>query len=185
MPGTKHSFTSTRLQFDEATWNDLTQIHILQSTPEIDEYNTLGIPASIETTRKVMRPAIEDDKNSRRTVFCWMIRKKENNEFIGICGLSLIAERFKMGEIYYNLLPEFWGQGFGTEAAQSLISYCFKDIKLHRVVAGVATENKRSIKLLEKVGMTREGLCRKILPIRGEWKDNFEYAILEDDLREY
>jgi len=52
---------------------------------------------------------------------------------------------------------------------------------LHRIEAGVATQNLNSIKLLEKVGMTREGMYRKILPIRGEWVDNYSYAILEED----
>jgi RimJ/RimL family protein N-acetyltransferase len=33
--------------------------------------------------------------------------------------------------------------------------------------------------------MTREGIGRKILPIRGQWKDNYHYAILEDDKRTY
>ena len=56
---------------------------------------------------------------------------------------------------------------------------------LHKVEAGVATENKKSVKVLEKTGMTREGLRRKILPIRGEWKDNYHYAIVEDDPRDY
>jgi RimJ/RimL family protein N-acetyltransferase len=54
---------------------------------------------------------------------------------------------------------------------------------LHKVEAGVQTENVRSIKVLEKAGMTKEGLRRKILPIRGEWKDNYHCAILEDDPR--
>jgi len=45
----------------------------------------------------------------------------------------------------------------------------------------VATQNLNSIKLLEKVGMTREGMHRKILPIRGGWIDNYSYAILEED----
>ena len=37
------------------------------------------------------------------------------------------------------------------------------------------------IKLLEKIGMTREGMHRKVLPIRGEWVDHYSYAILEED----
>lgn len=45
----------------------------------------------------------------------------------------------------------------------------------------MATENVASIRVLEKIGMQKEGLRRKILPIRGEWKDNFHYAVLEDD----
>ena len=51
--------------------------------------------------------------------------------------------------------------------------------------AGVATENIQSIRVLEKSGMTREGLRRKVLPIRGEWVDNYEYAIVEDDPRDF
>ena len=59
------------------------------------------------------------------------------------------------------------------------------DLSLHKVEAGVACENERSIHVLEKSGMIREGLRRKILPIRGEWKDNYHYAIVEDDPRDY
>ena len=61
----------------------------------------------------------------------------------------------------------------------------FDDFDLQKVEAGVATENIKSIRVLEKTGMTREGLRRKILPIRGEWKDNFHYAIVRTDKRDY
>lgn len=180
-----YSFGSSRLIFTEASRDDLAQIHILQSTPEVDEYNTLGIPGTIETTRRVMEPVIEDQQKEKRSLFCWIIRLRETKEFTGICGFTLAAERFKMGEIYYNLMPDYWGKGYGTEIAQSLILFGFNTLRLHRVSAGVAVENKRSIRVLEKVGMVREGLHRKILPIRGVWKDNYEYAILDTDPRNY
>lgn len=61
----------------------------------------------------------------------------------------------------------------------------FDKFHLHKVEAGVATENIKSVRILEKCGMTREGLRRKILPIRGEWIDNYHYAIVEDDPRQY
>ncbi len=57
--------------------------------------------------------------------------------------------------------------------------------RLHKVEAGVAIGNIKSIRVLEKTGMTREGLRRKILPIRGEWVDNYHYAIVESDKRNY
>jgi len=55
------------------------------------------------------------------------------------------------------------------------------ELQLHRIEAGCSVDNIASSKVLEKVGMTREGMKRKKLPIRGEWKDNYFYAILEDD----
>ena len=97
--------------------------------------------------------------------------------------MNVSNNRFKLGEIYYNILPEFWGKGFATEVGKALVKFGFKELKLHKVEAGVQTENIRSIKVLEKLGMTREGLRRKILPIRGIWKDNYHYAIVEDDPR--
>ncbi len=45
----------------------------------------------------------------------------------------------------------------------------------------MATDNIASVKVLEKAGMENEGVRRKILPIRGEWKDNYHFAIVEDD----
>ncbi len=82
-------------------------------------------------------------------------------------------------------MPAHWGYGFATEVTNALIKCGFEDFNLHKVEAGVATENYKSIRVLEKSGMIREGLRRKILPIRGEWKDNYHYAIVEDDPRDY
>ena len=62
-----------------------------------------------------------------------------------------------------------------------LLDFGFNDLKLHRIEAGCAVENIASIKTLEKAGFTKEGMKRKKLPIRGEWKDNFFYGILEED----
>lgn len=180
-----YNFQSERLTFTEARWKDIEEIHSLAVDPDVQRYNTLGISENIGVTRKNYRSFIDDHKNSRRALFCWVIRLSENKQFIGVCGLSVAPERFRMGEIFYNLMPASWGKGLGTETARSLILFCFNRLKLHRVYAGVAVNNERSIRVLEKVAMTREAKHRKILPIRGEWVDNFEYAILDEDTADY
>ena len=172
---------SERLKLKEITWNDLGNIHNLHSQPEIDEFNTLGIPKDITTTKNILRPFIEDQKNQTRKYYSWSILIKDTNTFVGLAGMTVTNDRFNMGEIYYKLLPEYWGNGYATESARAIIKFGFKYLKLHRIEAGVATENIRSIKVLEKIGMANEGTRRKILPIRGEWKDNYHYAIVEDD----
>jgi len=176
---------SKRLILTEVTWDDIEDIHTLHSTPEVDEFNTLGIPKNIAETRDVMRPIIEEQNSQERKQLSWSIAIKEPYEFIGIAGMNLSAKKYSRGEIYYKLLPEQWGQGFATEVSKVLIKFGFEDLKLHIVGAGVATNNLQSIKVLEKSGMTREGLRRKVLPIRGGWVDNYEYAILEDDPRNF
>lgn len=105
-----------------------------------------------------------------------------NNETpIGLIGLHNPLDQFKNAELWFKLHPMYWGKGYITEAASALLNFGFNNLFLHRIEAGVATENIASIKVLEKIGMQREGLHRKILLIRGEWKVNFHYAILEDD----
>lgn len=176
---------SDRLILKELTWKDLDHIHTLHSYPEVDEFNTIGIPGSIEVTREIIRTPIEDQASRDRKLFGWSIFIKSDERFIGEAGMHLTADRFKIGEIYYNLVPTYWGKGYATEVAKRLIRFGFEDLKLHRIQAGVATENIKSIKVLEKAGMFREGRRRKILPIRGVWKDNYHYAIIEDDLRDF
>jgi RimJ/RimL family protein N-acetyltransferase len=54
------------------------------------------------------------------------------------------------------------------QLATMIFRFGFYNLDLHRIEAGVATENDRSIRILERIGMTREGIRRKILPIRGK-----------------
>ncbi len=51
-----------RLIIREVTWDDLDDIFILESSPEVDEFNTLGIPDDKNVTREHLRPFIRDQK---------------------------------------------------------------------------------------------------------------------------
>ncbi len=177
----KHCLDSERLHLVEIGREDIDNIHQLHSFPEVDEFNTLGIPESIEDTIKIVTPLIEAQKETPQKTFTWKILRKDTGEFAGLAGMTLSRDKFRLGELYYKLMPSQWGQGFATEVARALIQCGFEEFNLHKVEAGVATENHRSIRVLEKAGMTREGLRRKILPIRDEWKDNYHYAIVEGE----
>jgi RimJ/RimL family protein N-acetyltransferase len=98
-----------------------------------------------------------------------------------LIALNLGKPNFRIAEVWYKLHPAYWRQGFAKEALTTLLQFAFVDLRLHRIEAGCAVENIASISVLEKVGMTREGSKRKVLPIRGSWIDNYTYAILESD----
>jgi RimJ/RimL family protein N-acetyltransferase len=89
---------------------------------------------------------------------------------------------YRNAEIWYKLHKNFWGQGYATEAARELLKFGFNELDLHRIEAGCAVDNIASVRVLEKCGMTREGRTRKLLPLAHGWSDNFQYAILEEDL---
>lgn len=179
------SFESNWLTLIEVSLNDSEEIHALHSYPVVDEFNTLGIPKDLSETKEYLMPLIPAQTTNPRKFFLWKIILKSFDEFIGVAGLTLSADKFEKGEIYYKILPVHWGKGYATEVANLLVKIGFKNFELHRIEAGVATQNFRSISVLEKIGMKREGLRKMILPIRGEWVDNYHYVILENETRDH
>ncbi|HVG12637.1 MAG TPA: GNAT family protein [Flavisolibacter sp.] len=172
---------TSRLILADLSPLDLTDIHQLHSLPETDEFNTLGIPDSVHTTETILQVWLEEQQGNPRMSYIFAIRLAETQHFVGLIALNLGAANFKRGEVWYKLHPTFWRQGFAGEALRRVLQFAFTEIGLHRVEAGCAVENTASIKLLESVGMVREGRKRKVLPVRGQWLDNYFYAILESD----
>jgi [ribosomal protein S5]-alanine N-acetyltransferase len=170
-----------RLKLAELTFADLEDIHKLHCLPEVDEYNTLGIPSTIHTTAILLNEWLDQQQLTPRSSYIFCIKQFDTSRFVGLIALILGKVNFKIAEVWYKILPEYWRQGFTTEALTQLLYFRFTDLCLHRIEAGCAVENIASIKVLEKVGMTREGHKRKVLPIRGSWVDNYLYAILDTD----
>ncbi len=171
-----------RLTLKELDLTDLNNIHLLHSMPETDEFNTMGIPENIEVTERLLADWLGTQELVPRTKYVFKIEDAANS-FIGLIGLNMGKPNYLTGEIWYKLHKDFWNKGYATEALQRLLEFCFSDLKLHRIEAGCAVENHGSIRVLEKSGMIREGRKRKKLPIRGEWVDNYFYAILEEDFQ--
>ena len=172
---------TNRLNLRPLSITDIYKIHELHSLPETDEFNTLGIPENIQITEILVKGWLIAQNSQPRTSYIFCIETQDTNKFIGLIALNLGKPNYYSGEVWYKTHLQHWGKGYTTEALKKILDFGFNDIKLHRIEAGCAVENKASIKVLEKAGMTREGRKRKILPIRGEWKDNYFYAILEED----
>jgi RimJ/RimL family protein N-acetyltransferase len=169
-----------RLKLREVLITDLNDVHTLHSLLEIDKYNTLGIPGSIMETETLVSSWIKTQDEVARKKYVFVIENITQN-FIGLIGINIGKPNYFNAEIWYKLHPQFWNNGYAIESLKAVLFFCFTELKLHRIEAGCATANASSIKVLEKAGFIREGICRKILPIRGEWIDNYFYAILEED----
>jgi ribosomal-protein-alanine N-acetyltransferase len=162
-----HPLFSKRLQFRLINLSDLENIHALHSLPETDEFNALGVPENLEETNAIVGPWIE---------------AKINQDFIGLFGFKLGAEKYKRAEVWFKIHSDHWNKGYATEALKTIIDFGFQTLHLHRIQAGCAVHNLGSINVLEKAGMTQEGRGRQVLPLNSGWSDNFEYSILETDI---
>src|SRR3954465_5730959 len=170
-----------RLNIRELELKDIDNVHQLHSLPETDEFNTLGIPVTIQITEKILSEWMNEQNKQPRNSYVFGIDLKDDEIFIGIIALNLGKQNYKTAEVWFKVHKDFWRKGYTTEALTKVLDFGFNQLQLHRIEAGCAVDNIASGKVLEKVGMTREGMKRKKLPIRGEWKDNCFYGILEDD----
>lgn len=174
---------SERLKLRLIEFSDLNAIHALHSLPETDKYNTLGIPDDIKATKQIITPQIDDNQQQKIVNYTFAIEELNTGKFLGLLGFKLGSKKYNNAEVYYKLNVNYWGKGYATEALNLVLDFGFYNLKLHRIVAGCAIENIGSIKVLEKVGMKREGHARQTLPLKSGWSDNYEYAILETDER--
>ena len=79
--------------------------------------------------------------------------------FAGVVGLSVPsfeAHFTPCVEILWRLLPDYWGQGYATEAAASVLAMAFETLALNEIVAFATTGNHKSIRVMEKIGMQRD-----------------------------
>ena len=175
---------TARLLLKEITIGDTNNIHLLNSLEETNKYNTQGAPESITQTEELVTLWMKEISIEPRKKYVFSIVEKTNN-FIGLTGLTTGKPGYNNAEIWYKLHFNFWNKGFATETVNYLLNFGFNTLKLHRIEAGCAIENKASIKVLEKCGFKKEGHTRKLLPINGQWHDNYGYAILEEDYFEF
>lgn len=180
---TEIELLTQRIRLRPIEVSDLDSIHQLHSLPETDEFNTLGIPNTIEETRSIIEPWIADNKLSEIKNYTFAIEDKSNGEFMGLFGFKIGNEKYNRGEVWFKIHSDHWNKGFASESLKAVIDFGFDTLKLHRIEAGCAVANMGSIKVLEKAGMIREGRGRQLLPLKSGWSDNFEYSILESDER--
>jgi ribosomal-protein-alanine N-acetyltransferase len=81
----------------------------------------------------------------------------------------------------YWIDEKYGGRGFATEAAATLTSFAFEEMRLHRVCADILLKNKPSLAICQKLGFRNEGLGKKSLFINGNWQDTQNFALLEEE----
>lgn len=92
----------------------------------------------------------------KHKVSLYRVELKSTAEVIGLCGL-INRDTLSDIDIGYAFLPEFCGKGYAIEAARATMEYAKTELELNRVVAITQRDNKTSIALLLKLGMTLEG----------------------------
>lgn len=110
--------------------------------------------------------------------FTFAAELKETGVMIGHVALSVKADDPRQAEIGFTFARGQQGQGLAREAAEAVLDYAFGVLGLHRVSAVADCENARSVALLERLGMRREGHFVENVWFKGAWGSEYLYAVL-------
>ena len=99
---------------------------------------------------------------------------------IGSIALQ-VDEAHEVAERAYAIRREHWGKGLMLEAAKAVIQWGFGERGLAKIWAKADPPNRRSWRVMEKLGMTREGLLPDHAKVRGERVDDVDYGILREE----
>lgn len=144
---------------------------------------TIPYPYTVEMAKEWIQAVHQRDDESS---FRYVIIRKSDNQLVGGCGFQVSSQHEK-AEIGYWIGVPYWGNGYATETVRTVIQFCFEDLGLNRVEAEYFAENGASRRVMEKAGMTFEGLARQSLIREILSKNHRVYhdigscAILRDD----
>jgi RimJ/RimL family protein N-acetyltransferase len=106
---------------------------------------------------------------------------KVSGRLVGEFVLFLRSVEHRGGEVGYVLHPDFWGRGLATEGARAMLEIGFDLMGMHRIIARIDARNSGSAAVLERLGMRREALLVKNEWFKGEWGDEADYALLDEE----
>ena len=142
-----------RLRLRLFTYDDVEIMYTLGSDPEIIKYAEAEPAKDLDDARRRLEegPLYDYEKYGYGR---FAVEFKETGRVIGFCGIKYLPE-IDLPEVGYRYLTEYWGRGIGTEAARACVEFARRDLKISKLVALIIPENIASIRVAEKLGMTR------------------------------
>lgn len=140
-------------------------------------------PPTAESTRAFIEGVLGQQRRRPRLTYSLLAELQAERRPIGDVSLRLGGGPSRTADIGYAFDPAIRGRGYAIEAVSRVVALGFGHFGLHRISAVCDPDNAGSIRVLERLGMRREGVLRENLLIRGKRHDSLLYAMLASDFR--
>ncbi len=170
------SLSTERLVLRETADRDLQSVFEMESDAIAMRYWSKLPIRDLEEARETLERAKRGFPE--RAWLRWSITRREDDAMLGHVSLFSFSEQNRRAEIGYGLLRRYWGQGFMHEALSAVIDYGFGALGLRRLEADIDPRNAASLRALERLGFTREGLLRERWQVGEEISDSALLGLL-------
>jgi RimJ/RimL family protein N-acetyltransferase len=164
-----------RLVLRDYRGDDLDAVQVYASDLEVCRFMEWG-PNTPDDTRAFLETVVASAREQPRSAYELAITRE--GEVIGGVGLRVDSVAHQRGNVGWVVRRDAWGQGYATEAARALIGFGVTSLGLHRVEATCEPANLASVRVMAKLGMSREGHLRDHMLVRGRWRDSLLHAYL-------
>ena len=165
-----------RLLLRKITLDDAPAVFAYASDPQVPLYMPWAPHQSIAETYEYLAHVI--DRYQQGWPGPWGIVHKGDAKLIGTCAYGSWEREHRRAEIGYVLHRGYWGQGYMTEVVRAIVDFGFKRMGLNRIEARCEAPNVGSARVMEKIGMSYEGLLREQMYEKNRFRDMKIYSIL-------
>ena len=171
-----------RLVLRRVTPNDVADVFAYASDPQVARYTTWEPHDAPEASRAFVDSLLAH--YAAGEVANWVLALKgDDSRVVGTCGFVYWNPRHQRAEVGYALARPLWGRGLMTEAIRRVRDFGFDVMGCNRIEARCLIENRASARVMEKVGMTFEGVMREQMYVKGAYCDLRLYSILRREWR--
>ena len=170
------TLTTERLVLRPFTLEDAPIVQKLAGAREIAD-TTLNIPHPYPDGAAKKWISTHQKEYEKNASAVWAVTLKDSGQLIGCISLTADSKK-ERAELGYWIAREYWGQGYCTEAAKKVLTYGFRQAKLNRIFAFYLSRNPASGKVMQKIGMKKEGQMRQHIKKWDKFEDIIYYGIL-------
>jgi RimJ/RimL family protein N-acetyltransferase len=142
---------------------------------------TVTIPHPYRLSDAEQFIALQQDGMAEGHELVFAIHRRPDGQLLGCVSLRDIDPVHLQAELGYWIGVPYWNQGYATEAARAVVTLGFDQLGLNRIYAHHMARNPASGRVLERIGMRREGVLRQRVRKWGRFEDVVIYAVLRDD----
>jgi RimJ/RimL family protein N-acetyltransferase len=179
VPAPRWPIHTERLLLRPFQAGDLEALHAIHSDPEVVRYLRQDV-RTMDEVRMLLERRVRGGALTREgDGLAAAVIRADTGALIGDVSLHWASRVDRQGELGFVFHPSVHRRGYATEASRPILDFAFGELGLHRVSATAEERNLASIRVLEKLGLRREGHMIENEWIKGEWQSEVLYAILD------
>ena len=168
-----------RLVLRPPAMSDAAEIRRLAGRREIAENTFLPHPYEEGMAEAFIQSSRSQWEEGEAAVFAIVLQNGDRQ--IGNIGLKEINMEHLRAEMGFWIGIDHWGNGYATEAGRAVVDFAFESLELNKVYANHFSTNPASGRVLQKIGMRKEGVRRQHIVRFGETRDLVLYGIVREE----